>query len=76
MLSKDKIDRINYLSKKSKSTGLTKEEKEEQAILRQDYIQSVRSSLKNSLLNVKVVDPKGKDVTPEKLKQAKKNRYH
>jgi uncharacterized protein YnzC (UPF0291/DUF896 family) len=76
LLSKDKIDRINYLSKKSKSTGLTKEEKEEQAILRQDYIQSVRSSLKNSLLNVKVVDPKGKDVTPEKLKQAKKNRYH
>jgi uncharacterized protein YnzC (UPF0291/DUF896 family) len=74
MLTKDKIDRINVLSHKSKTTGLSSIEKEEQQALREEYIQSVRSSLKGHLLNLKVVDEEGKDVTPKKLKQAKANR--
>ncbi|MRG85308.1 DUF896 domain-containing protein [Salinibacillus xinjiangensis] len=71
MLSKDKIDRINFLANKAKSEGLTKEEKREQQDLRQDYLRNLRSSFKNQLKSVKVVDPVGNDVTPQKLKDEK-----
>ncbi len=74
MLSKAKIERINTLARKSKSVGLTEAEKAEQQSLRQEYIQSVRQSLKANLLNLKIVDKKGKDVTPSKLKQAQRKR--
>lgn len=72
MLGKTEIQRINELSKKSKSDGLNSEEKQEQQELRQRYLKAVRTSLKADLMNVKIVDPEGTDVTPEKLKQAKK----
>jgi uncharacterized protein YnzC (UPF0291/DUF896 family) len=72
MLPKDKIDRINELSKKSKSEGLTTKEQEEQQSLRQQYLQAFRSSMKNTLKGVTVVDPNGNDVTPQKLKDEKK----
>lgn len=74
MLSKEKIDRINELSLKSKTDELTSSEKIEQKNLREEYIQSVRSSLKSNLLSVKVVDEDGNDVTPNKLKKEKANR--
>jgi uncharacterized protein YnzC (UPF0291/DUF896 family) len=74
VLSKEKIDRINELSHKAKSDELTASEKIEQKNLREEYIQSVRSSLKSNLLSVKVVDEEGNDVTPNKLKKAKENR--
>ncbi|UOQ85713.1 DUF896 domain-containing protein [Gracilibacillus salinarum] len=72
MLSQDKIARINELSKKSKSEGLTEEEKKEQKDLREAYLKNVRKSFKNQLKGMTVVDPNGDDVTPEKLKQLKK----
>ncbi|WP_088105194.1 DUF896 domain-containing protein [Halalkalibacter urbisdiaboli] len=74
MLSNDKIARINELSRKAKQSGLTKEEVQEQQQLRQKYIQQFRKSFKNQLHSVKVVDEKGNDVTPEKLKQSKNNK--
>lgn len=70
MLSKEKINRINELSKKSKTTGLSMEEAKEQTKLRQEYLASFRSSMRNTIENVKIVDPEGTDVTPEKVKQA------
>ncbi|MFS0863872.1 DUF896 domain-containing protein [Fredinandcohnia sp. 179-A 10B2 NHS] len=76
MLSKEKIDRINSLSKKAKTTGLTDKEKQEQQELRQEYLRVFRSSMTNTLHSVKVIDPEGKDVTPKKLKESKKNRLH
>ena len=39
-----KIRRINELYHKSKAEGLTEEEKKEQKILRQEYIESFRES--------------------------------
>lgn len=72
MLSKDKINRINELSKKAKSTGLTVEEAKERTKLRQEYLTSFRSSMRKTIENVQVIDPEGKDVTPEKVKQAQK----
>ncbi len=75
MLSKKKIDRINELARKSKDAGLNKKEQEEQRKLREEYLQAFRGGFKDQLRSIKVVDPEGKDVTPEKLKNEKK-RYH
>ncbi|QFT88973.1 hypothetical protein FIU87_09975 [Bacillus sp. THAF10] len=76
MLSKEKIARINALSKKKKTTGLTKEEEVEQKKLREEYIKTFRASMENTLQGVTIVDPEGNDVTPEKLKESKKNLKH
>ncbi len=54
-----KIDRINALAKKSKTEGLTEEEKQEQAVLRREYIDAVKASLCANLDNTYVVDEKG-----------------
>lgn len=71
MLSKDKLQRINELANKSKNEGLTSEEKEEQQELRQEYLKNVRSSFKNHLKTMKIIDPEGNDVTPQKVKDLK-----
>ena len=49
MLKKEKIDRINHLAKKSKQEGLTEAEKEEQAVLRKEYIENFREQFKGHL---------------------------
>ena len=54
-----KIDRINELYHKSKSVGLTEEEKEEQAALRQEYLAAIRGSLRNNLNNISIVEKDG-----------------
>lgn len=64
---KELIKRINELAKKSKSIGLSQEEKEEQNRLRQEYLANFRGNFKETLMNMKVVDEMGNDVTPEKL---------
>ena len=59
MMEQSKIDRINVLARKSKAEGLTEEEKAEQAVLRREYIDSVKASLIGHLDNTYVVDQKG-----------------
>lgn len=54
-----RIDRINELYHKSQAVGLTPEEKEEQARLRQEYIAAIRGSLRNNLNNISVEEPDG-----------------
>ena len=54
-----KIDRINTLSHKAKSVGLTEEEKKEQAELRQEYLASVRNNLRAQLNNVNIKEKDG-----------------
>ena len=70
-MDKEKIDRINALARKQKSEGLTEEEKQEQAILRREYIDSYKRSLVSQLENTYIVEPDGskrkvtlKDETP------------
>lgn len=58
-MEQSKIDRINQLARKSKAEGLTPEEKDEQAALRLEYINSVKASLIANLENTYVVDEKG-----------------
>lgn len=80
MISKQKLSRINALAKKSKTEGLSQEEKAEQQDLRKEYLQKVRASFKNEFKNMTVIDPEGKDVTPKKVtdlkKQYKDNEKH
>ncbi|PLT32103.1 DUF896 domain-containing protein [Bacillus sp. V5-8f] len=78
MLSKEKIARINELSKKSRETGLSEEEAKEQTKLRSEYLQSFRNSMANTLEGVTIIDPEGNDVTPQKIKdiREKKKKLH
>ena len=59
MNMEERIARINELYHKSQKEGLTKEEKEEQASLRREYIDSVKGSLKNQLDNVDIKEKDG-----------------
>ena len=75
MLSKEKIARINELSKKKKAGTLTEAEATEQTQLRKEYLDTFRNSMRETIENVKVVDAEGNDVTPEKVKEAKKKKF-
>ena len=58
-MNKEKINRINELARKSKITGLTQEEKEEQTRLRNEYVSNVRSNFVKSIENMVVIDEDG-----------------
>ncbi|MDM5232377.1 DUF896 domain-containing protein [Lysinibacillus pakistanensis] len=75
MLSKEKIKRINELSAKAKNGKLSEAEAKEQTALRKEYLDTFRATMRDTIENVKVVDIEGNDVTPEKVKQAKKNKF-
>ena len=62
------IKRINFLSKKSKTEGLTEEEKAEQERLRKEYIRQFRQGMLNTLDNVYVMDKDGNKKKIEKKK--------
>ncbi|MGN0771244.1 MAG: DUF896 domain-containing protein [Christensenellales bacterium] len=61
------IDRINELAKKSRTQGLTEEEKQEQALLRKQYIEGFKRNLRAQLDNCYVLDQQG-NKTPLKKK--------
>lgn len=67
-MEKAKIDRINFLARKSKSEGLTEPEVIEQAALRREYIDEYRQGLRAQLENTYIVDPGG---NKRKLKSSK-----
>lgn len=58
-MNQEKIDRINTLYHKSKSTGLTQEEKAEQTKLRKEYIQVIRNNLRGNLNNISIQEKDG-----------------
>ncbi len=58
-MEQKKIDRINELARKSKAEGLTAAEREEQQLLRKEYIEAVRGNLKKQLDNIDMVNPDG-----------------
>ncbi len=58
-MEQKKIDRINELARKSKAEGLTTAEREEQQLLRKEYIEAVRGNLKRQLDNIDMVNPDG-----------------
>ena len=58
-MEQKKIDRINELAQKAKTTGLTEEELSERAALRREYIESYRRSLVAQLDNTYLVEENG-----------------
>ena len=59
MMTEEKIARINELYRKSKGEGLSEEEKKEQALLRQEFVASVKSNLRSQLNNIDMVNEDG-----------------
>ncbi len=56
-MTKEKIDRINELARKSRTPeGLTEEEKAEQAELRMEFRKGVVNNLRGQLDNIEFVD--------------------
>lgn len=70
-MTEEKIARINELYHKSKSEGLTADEKKEQAVLRAEYIASVRRNLRVQLNGI---DIKNADGSVENLGEKYGNR--
>ena len=55
-MEKIKLDRINELAHKAKAEGLTAEEKEEQRILRQEFIAEIRADVRASRESIEIVE--------------------
>lgn len=70
MIGKEKLDRINELSRKKKAEGLTPEETKEQEALRKEYITAFRASVRGQLEQIRFVE----DMTEEEL--AEYNKKH
>ncbi|MBR1762822.1 MAG: DUF896 domain-containing protein [Eubacterium sp.] len=69
-MTEETLKRINELARKSKTEeGLTEEEKAEQAILRNDYVNSVRANLISQLENTYIVDENGNKKKVERKKK-------
>lgn len=58
-MNQSKLDRINELYHKSQKEGLSDAEKEEQRILRQEYVALVRANLRGQLNNISIQNPDG-----------------
>ena len=80
------IERINELARKAKSEGLTQAEKEEQAVLRAEYIAAIRANLGAQLDNIDIKEPDGtivnlgerhrkKQEKEQKIRQMFQNRH-
>ncbi len=67
-MEKEKLNRINELARKSKETELTEAEKQEQAALRQEYLNEIRLSFGAMLDNTVIEYPDG---TRKSLKKDK-----
>ena len=56
MITKEMIDRINFLSRKSREESLSEEEKQEQAELRRKYIEHIKGQVRQQLESIEIVD--------------------
>ena len=58
-MKQEQIDRINELYRKSKAEGLTERERQEQAMLRKQFVADVRNNLTAQLNNIDIQNPDG-----------------
>lgn len=68
-----KIERINELARKAKTVGLSASEKEEQALLRGEYIKAYRENLRSQLENMDIKNPDGSIVSVKSLRKNRPN---
>ena len=65
----ENLARINELAKKSRTEGLTAEEKQEQEVLRNEYRRAVVGNLRGQLDNTVIVEPDGSSYRPKDEKK-------
>lgn len=58
-MDEKKIARINELYHKSKAEGLTETERKEQQILRREYVEAFKQSLRSQLNNISIQEADG-----------------
>ena len=58
-MEKEKLERTNFLARRAKTEKLTREELDEQAALRAEYIAEIRASFGTQLDNTVIVRPDG-----------------
>ena len=58
-IDEQKIARINELYRRSKAEGLTDAEKQEQKLLRLEYVQALRANLRSQLNNIDIEEKDG-----------------
>ncbi len=58
-MTQEKINRINELAAIAKKRELTEEEAAERAVLRREYIDSFKASLRGQLENIVIVEKDG-----------------
>lgn len=71
-MDQKKIDRINELYHKSKKEGLSDAEKEEQQILRREYVDAIKKNMRATLDNVSIQNEDG-TITPLKIVRERKS---
>ena len=67
-MTEEKIQRINELARKSRSEGLTEDEKKEQQKLRDEYRAAIKRSLIGDLENIYIETPDGKKTKVKRVK--------
>lgn len=72
VVTQEKIDRINELARKAKTTGLTEEETAERQKLRQEYLEGFRRNFESQLSQIQIVEADG-SITPVVKKEKKKH---
>lgn len=65
-MTEERIARLNTLARKGKAEGLTPAEKQEQTLLREEYLNAVRQSLEVQLDQVYLLNEDG---TKQKLQK-------
>lgn len=60
MVTKEQINRINWLAKKAKAQGLDGDEKEEQQELRALYLATIRENVISQLSQIQYTDQESK----------------
>ena len=58
-MDEQKIKRINELYRKSKTEGLTGEERKEQKLLREEYLERIRGNLRSQLNKIDIREKDG-----------------
>ncbi|MBP3759298.1 MAG: DUF896 domain-containing protein [Firmicutes bacterium] len=67
MITKEMIERINWLAYKKKTLGLNEKEQAEQKELYREYLDSFRANLKAQLDAIEIVDDDREVITEEVL---------
>ncbi|APU71194.1 UPF0291 protein [Companilactobacillus crustorum] len=68
------LKKINELAHKAKDGTITKEEEDQQAELRKEFLKNFRESFRSQIEMTKVFDKNGKEVTPEKVREIQRKK--